>query len=167
MANTDNAHSFRFEGYKGGTGAAPLIQLKTDSNLDVALGDPLKLNADGEAALATGGSTGIFGFAAEAKTGATGTRKNILVYPAVKNAVFSGQLSTSSGTWSLSMTGSLAGFDDSMDTGEYEINVTNGDTDSLLRIIGIKPGEDEDDSHPDVLFTVERSQYEGTHLSDV
>jgi hypothetical protein len=84
----------------------------------------------------------------------------------MKNAIFSGQLSTSSGAFSQSDVGGLASFNDSPSSGSYEVNLTNGDTDSLLRIIGIKPEEDSTDSHADVLFTIERSQYEGTNLGD-
>lgn len=167
MGNSDNAHSFRFEGYRGGTGAAPLTKVETTSNLDVALGDPLKLSG-GEAVLATGAVTGVFAFAAEPVTGEAATKKKLLAYPALMNAIFSGQLATSSGAWAASMNGKLAAFDDSQSSGAYEVNMTNGSEAStaLLRVIGIKPEQDESDSHPDVLFTVVRSQYEGTNTDN-
>lgn len=156
MANVDNAYSFRFHSWKGGgTGAMPLHQVTTDSNVSVSLGDAIHLTTEGLAIVATAAHTALVGIAAEPITGAAGTRKSLLVIPAMDNVVFVGQCSGTAAITDIGEDVDLEGT-----TGAQEINENASSTD-VFRIVGKKDGS-EWGANAELLFIIRESQYTGT-----
>jgi len=155
MANTNNPHSFLWE-KTGQSGAVKLRRFKTVSNTTLAVGDPVVL-ASGYAKLAGVTSTALFGFAAEAVTGATGVRKSIALIPAMDGYIFSAQVKSSTNLTAgyLGAKGGIAG------TTNGKIGFSATATTSVLQILGLKPGSAWG-TYAQVMLAVIKSSYGGS-----
>lgn len=154
MANVDNPNGFMYEGSKTGTGSAPLIEVTTKSALTLAEGDAVIILTTGLIDIAASTSGQLYGVAAEPVTGATGVQKKVLVYPALRTAIFSGQ---TSGTMAQTDIGEAVDIEGT--TGIMEVN-ENASTEGVIQIIGLKPGSAVG-ANARVLFSILRSSYEG------
>jgi hypothetical protein len=153
MANTDNAHGFKFEKVLEGNTVA-LDERPTTSGADIAAGDALMVDANGRLKVATAGAVAIVGVAAEAVTGVSTEAGEVLFYPALKNIVFSGQVDSA---FSLDMMYRSLGIIGT--TGSQELDSSGGEM-SHAKVVGLKDGEAYS-SHADVLFIWKESDYVG------
>lgn len=157
MANVDKPNGFRAHSMMGaGTGAFPLFTGTTDSNVSCVPGDPLFLTSDGTITVASASSTGIYGVAQQALTGATGVRKSIKFIPAIDSIVWSGQCS---GTYTPVNAGESVDIEGS--TGIFEIN-EDAQSIGCARIVGLEGGlNNAAGANARVLFTWAKSQWMG------
>lgn len=153
MANTDNPHGFRVHQIRNMGSTVPLVYVTVDTNISLAEGDMVKIEADGYANIAAT-TNAVFGMAAESVTGAAGTRPEIAVVPAVPEVVFSAQTSGSAAVTDIGEAIPLEGT-----TGIQELNEDGSD--GAFKVIGLKPGS-EWGTNAELLVTVVKSQYVGT-----
>lgn len=155
MANVDNPHGLVYERNLAGP-QTPLEEIQLDTNITVAIGDPLTIGSDGYGELAVSGSTTILGVAAEAITGAAATRPKCLYWPALPTVVFSGQVDSGA---TITFIGEDHDIESASGTGLYEISSANSGKDHC-HIIGLKDGSAWS-SHAQVLFVFKTNQFSG------
>lgn len=157
MANVNNPHSFLWE-RTDNSGAVRLKRRVTQSNTTLGVGDPVVL-ASGLLKLAGVTSTALYGFAAEAVTGAAGVRKSVAIIPAVAGYTFSAQVKSSTNLTAgyLGARGGIAG------TTAGKIGFSATATTSVLQVQGIRrvPGNAWG-TYAQLMLTVIRSSYDGS-----
>ncbi len=152
MANTDNPHGFQFEKTMDGNVIA-LKEGPTKCATDITAGDALQWDS-GDLTVASVSCSGIVGVACEDVTGEATARGEVVYYPALPTAVFSGQ---SQGDIQRGDIGGTANVTNS--TGNMELDTDSGSL-GHARIVGLKDGEDYD-SHANVLFVWSLSEFAG------
>lgn len=153
MANTDNPHGFKVYQSKKYGSALPLEYKTVDTNITLAEGDAVLIEADGYLNIAAT-TNAVYGFAAESVTGAAGTRPEIAVLPADPEIVFSAQTSGSAAQTDVGEKIPLEGT-----TGIQELN-EDGSGGAFL-VVGLKPGS-EWGTNAELLVRVAKSQWAGT-----
>jgi hypothetical protein len=138
----------------------PLWEGKTTSNVDITAGDALTRDSNGRITTATSADSSVLGVAAEAVTGVAATPGEVLFYPAIEDAVFSGQLDSgyaaSADYYGYLFKGvSLI----ATSSGNMELDGSFG-TNSQAQIIGFKDGT-ELATYAEVLFVWAKSAFAG------
>ncbi len=155
MANLNNPHGFLWEKTEH-AGAVKLKRFQTVSNATLSVGDPLVI-VNGYVKLAGVTSTALFGFAAEAVTGAVGTRKSVAIIPALDGYIFSAQSKSTVNLTAgyLGAKGGIAG------TTSGKIGFSPTATTSVLQILRLKPGSTWG-TYAQIMVAVIKSSYGGS-----
>jgi len=140
--NVDNPHGFLYEGRIGG-GPTPILNFTTKSNLDVSKGDVIVLETTGlvDVSAADQGTTDepVVGIAAEDVTGVAATQKELAIYCALPDVLFSVQVDEGS---DFAQTDIGAYFDTNVTdgTGKHQLDTATSASDTW-KIIGLKEYE--------------------------
>jgi hypothetical protein len=152
MANVDNPNGFRAIAPDGTT--LPQYTYFTKSNLSLNPGDAVILLSTGVIDIASATSAAILGVCQGKVTAEAGVQKKVLVVPALKNIVFSGQCS---GTYSPVNAGESVDIEGT--TGIMEIDENAQDI-GVARIVGLEGGiNNAVGANARVLFTWAKSQW--------
>ena len=155
MANVDNPNGFRAIMPAGTT--LPMFEYYTKSNLTLAPGDAVILESTGVVDLAAAtDNVGILGVCQSKVTVVADTQQKVLVVPAYKDIVFSGQCS---GTYTPVNAGETVDLEGT--TGIMEVNENSQvASTACIRIIGLEQGIDNAvGANARVLFTWAKSQW--------
>jgi len=159
MANPDKPNGFKY--IRSLTGQMAPVSLAVAASQTIAKGDAVIDNGSGLVAIAISTSGAILGVAAEAITttgSVTRVDDRFLVYPAMDDAVFEGQVSGSSTAALLFTDVDIEGA-----TGVMEIN-ENATTEQVARITALGSDIEVDldlGANDRVEFTFKRSQWNG------
>jgi hypothetical protein len=155
MANLDNPNGFRAI-MPAGT-VLPMFEYYTKSNVALAPGDAVYLLSTGVVDIMTASiNVGVLGVCQSKVTAEAGVQKKVLVLPAYKDIVFSGQCS---GTYSPVNAGETVDLEGT--TGIMEVNENSlVASTACIRIIGLEQGIDNAvGANARVLFTWAKSQW--------
>lgn len=155
MANVDNPNGFRVSMPAGTT--IPMFEYYTKSNLALAVGDAVYLLSTGVVDIMTSSiNVGVLGVCQSAVTATAGVQKKVLVVPAYKDLVFSGQCS---GTYTPVNAGETVDLEGT--TGIMEVNENSQvASTACIRIVGLERSEgNAAGANARVLFTWAKSQW--------
>ena len=155
MANVNNPNGFRAVKSLSGS-YLPTFSYMTKTNVAIKAGDAVIMLSNGTIDIALAASATIFGVSQSTLTAESGVSKKILVVPASKDIVFSGQCS---GTYTPVNAGESVDIEGA--TGVMQVNEDAQST-NVLRIVGLEGGlNNAVGANARVLFTWCKSQWAG------
>lgn len=155
MANVDNPNGFRAI-MPAGT-VLPMFEYLTKSNLTLAPGDAVYLLTTGLVdIMAAATNVGCLGVCQTKITAVAGVQQKILVVPAYKDLVFSGQCSGTMAQTDIGEKVDLEGGTGVMEVNEDSVVATT----ACIQIVGLERGIDNEiGANARVLFTWAKSQW--------
>lgn len=155
MANVDNPNGFRAVKSMSGS-FIPTFSYMTKANIALKAGDAVIMLSSGLVDIALAASTTIFGVCQSTVTAESGVSKKVLIVPASKDIIFSGQCS---GTYTPVNAGESVDIEGA--TGVMEVNEDAQST-GVVRIVGLEGGVNNAvGANARVLFTWPKSQWAG------